>query len=302
MESLSQTICRSCRTRLARSAPPSTRPFSSSAITQAIPPESPHFVDVPQPFQPDYVVRRQKKGYLPTPKDIFPRNLPNKPTQAYVDAVTRAPRKEIDLNDPNLPEQTRYKARMSALRRSHLRTSLQELHTRKSSLVNRVQTRSQMKQIESQRLVSQPPREDERLTNISIPSTMSPLTKHHFTPAEALAEHELKIANVAAQAAAKKAERMDQLHTMYMTARNFITDEAQLKEVVEREFREDKFGAYGANNVWDHYGRPKGIKELLQGQWAGASGGMRSDEQNARVQNEKERMKRIGEKLSGGKI
>lgn len=303
MESLPRSVCRSCRTGLSRSVPPSARAFSSSAITQSIPPESPQFVDVPQSFQPSFVVRKQKKGYLPTPKEIFPRTLPNKPTQAYIDALTREPQKTIDLNDPNLPEQSRYKARMSALRRSHLRTSLSELHARKTTLVNRVQLRSQMKQIESQRLVNQPPREDERLTNVSIPSTMSPLVKHHFTPAEAQEEHIRKTANVQKHEAAREAERADQLHTMYMTARKFITDEEQLKAVVEEEFRPDKFGTQaGFMSIWGSHGRPASMKELLHGQWAGAAGGQRSDDAWAREKNEKERMKRIGEKLSGGKI
>ena len=303
MESLPRSLCRSCRTRLSRSVPPSTRAFSSSAVTQSIPPESPHFVDVPQSFQPSLVIRRQKKGYLPTPKEIFPRTLPNKPTQAYVDALTREPQNAIDLNDPNLPEQSRYKARMSALRRSHLRTSLSELHTRKTTLVNRVQMRSQMKQIESQRLVTQPPREDERLTNVSVPSTMSPLVKHHFTPAEAKAEHIRKTANVEKHEAARAAERADQLHTMYMTSRKFITDEEQLKAAVEEEFRVGRFGTqHGTMSIWGSDGRPASMKELLHGQWAGAAGGQRSDDTLARERNERERMKRIGEKLSGGKI
>lgn len=304
MEPLSQSICRSCRTRLSRSVPSATRAFSSSAATQAIPPESPHFVDVPQSFQPDFIGRPKKKGYLPTPKDIFPPNLPKKPTQAYIDALAPEPKNPINVNDPNIPAQIRYKARMTALRKTHLRSSLKELHVRKTSLLNRVQLRSQMKQIQSQRLVHQPPREDERLTNVSIPSTMSPSNKYHFTPAEALEEHAKKVANVQRHAAASEAERTDQLHTLYMNARKFITDEEQLKAAVQEEFREDKFGTIGDQSIWASDGRPKGTKELLAGQWTGVAGTQseKNTEHDAREKNERERMKRIGERLSGGKI
>lgn len=303
MESASHSLCRSCRTRLSRSVPSSTRSFSTTRTSRAIPPDSPHFVDVPQTFQPDFVHRPKQKGYLPTPKDIFPRNLPKKATPAYIDALTRSPKNPIDVNDPKIPEQARWKARMSALRKSHLRSSLGELHTRKYDLLNRVQLRSQMKQVESQRLVHQPPREDERLTNVSIPSSMSPSVKRQFTPAEALARHAEITANVARHEAAKQAERADQLHTLYMNARTFITNEQQLLASVKEEFADDKFGvSKESQSIWASHGRPTGMKEMLSGQWVGAPGGERSAEYDARVKNEKERMKRIGEQLSGGKI
>ena len=193
---------------------------------------------------------------------------------------------------------------MSALRKSHLRSGLSELHARRTSLVNRVQLRSQMKQAESQRLVSQPPREDERLTNVSVPAAMTSSHLQPFSPAQALALHEQRAANVERATVAKEAERADQLHTLYMNARNFITTEAQLLQAIKAEFAEDKFGGRHNVNHWQDKGVPEGIKQMLSGQWVGEEMSARDSniQKAAREKNEKERMKRIGERLSGGKI
>lgn len=304
MEPLTHSVCRSCRTRLTRSAPAAARAFSSTPSSRAIPPESPHFIDVPQTFQPDYNQRPKQKGYLPTPREIFPRNRPNKSTEAYIDALTRSPKEPVDVNDPNISEQIRYKARMSALRKSHLRSSLSELHARKTSLVRSTQLRSQMKQAESQRLASQPPREDERLTNVSVPAAMTSSQLQHLSPANARALHKQKTANVKRANAAKAAERADQLHTLYMNARHFITTEAQLLDAIKTEFAEDKFGGRHNMNYWQERGVPEGIRQMLSGQWIGEEMSTRESniQKTAREKNEKERMKRIGERLSGGKI
>jgi len=282
--------------------------------SRAIPPESPLFVDVPRSFQPDLRRRPIQKGYLPTPKQIFPRSRPEKLTSEYALAATPLPKNPVDLNDPSLSEHARYKARMADLRRSHLRSGLSELQVRKTSLDKRTQLRSQMKRAESERLVHQAPREDERLTNASIPASMSPDIKHHFSPAEALALHEQKMQNVARAASQKVAERTDQLHTLYVNAKNFITSEEQLLEAVKREFAPDRFG-HNNKSMWDkrsdtgaHNQRfskvgPEGIQDMLLGQ--GVSGGTtepRGALRDALARNDAERMKKIGEKLSGGKI
>ena len=305
METLSQSICRSCLSRLRESCGIATRSFSSTAPSRAIPPESPHFIDVPQSLQPDFIRPQKQKGYLPKPKEIFPRNLPNKPTERYISAATPSPRIPVDLNDPTLSEHARYKARMSALRKSHLRTGLTELYTRKQSITNRVQLRSNMKQAESLRLVSQAPREDERLTNVSIPSTMSPEHISRFSPEEALRLHEQKSANVARTAAAKTADRVDSMHTLYMNARNFITTEEQLRSAIQKEFDENNFdGLRGEvhKSYWDTKGPPDGIKEMLARQYVSPRLSPRDGGEEGRYKRDQERMKKIAEKLSGGKM
>lgn len=311
MEVLPRSICRSCRTRLSFSTPSSTtlttRTFTTTPTRHAIPPESPHFVDVPRPFQPDWTPPTPQKGYHPKPKDIFPRTALHKTTPAFALACTRQRKDPIDPESPHLTPSQRYKLSMSALRQSHLRSSLSELLHRRTTHVSRLQNRSARKSSDSRRLVTQPTREDERLTNISIPSSMNPELPNRFNSAtEALALHARKTANIAAHIAVKQAEKMDSLHTLYMSARGFITDEKQLLEKVREEFEENSFGGtVGMPNksLWDKYGAPDGVRQMVD---ASGVGGRRDGKGRAgdgtRYKRDQERMKRIAEKLSGGKL
>jgi hypothetical protein len=263
---------------------------------------------VPKTFQPEFYPPKAKKGYHPQTKDIFPKNRPEKKFPAYLTTVTRDPKELPDPEAANASPKILYKARMAALRRSHLREGITQLLARKRWQENQQHLRSQMKQAESQRLVSQSPREDERLTNNTVPQAMSPDMPINFnTAAEAQGTYDRKMANVARVTAAQNTFKTDALHTLYMNSRNFITTEEQLRAAVVKEFDEKKFQAdFGATSksMWS-YGPPDDIKALIDGQWTPTSAqeGNRlrslSDTTAKRLQ---ERVKRVAEKLSGGKI
>lgn len=138
--------------------------------------------------------------------------------------------------------------------------------------------------------------------------------------------HERKSANVEKQQREKEAMKMDALHTLYIHSRHFITTPAQLDAKIHDQFEhfhDEKTGAssyaYFQSSADDgislwNLGNPKGIKDMI--------GEMGDDEKSTsfsvnpsrisgkydgkgaqgKFVKEQERMKRIAEKLSGGKI
>lgn len=102
----------------------------------------------------------------------------------------------------------------------------------------------------------------------------------------------------------KKAERRNALHTLYMNARDFIVTEEKLNEAVERAF--DPYSEQFTNearrglNVWN-LGYPETVKEALERANKGEKG--RAVERSSGFSGmTDERMRRIGEELTGGKI
>lgn len=153
-------------------------------------------------------------------------------------------------------------------------------------------------------LLSAPERDDEYLTNPTVMQSAQP-TKHHILPdPNREARLAQKRANVAAMDAKKQEDRRNKLHTLYVNAGNFITTGKQLDSAIDRVFDND--GQFRSDqrpglNVWN-LGVPETVSELLghankdpRGQKA-----MESAAGNAEVT--RERMRRIAEELTGGKM
>lgn len=250
------------------------------------------------------------------PRDLFPDNRPEKKTAEYITRLTPSPKKELNPDDPDATPLKLYKQQMAALRKSHLRSSLASLAQRKTSYIRQVSLRSQRKQDESQLLRQQGPREDERLTNNSVPSALlAPQRQHNSAMAKAI--HKAKVANVQRTAANKAAQRRDALHTLYVSARDFVTNEEQLELLIKREFEDKDFGGSAAESkksYWEGQGPPDGVKQMVDGQWVNVRGGAEFTSSSAynlgdqlgaatrKYRTDQERMKRIAEKLSGGKM
>lgn len=186
------------------------------------------------------------------------------------------------------------------------------LHEREETITQQIQARSSAKLEESDILRSQAVREDERLTNVSIPQAMLPRAAPLLDPDQArLIWHE-KREKVAGHQAKLDEMNSYALHSLYMNARKFITTEEQLLAAIEMEFlppgQNEKFmaGEYGAKgeNIWKR-GVPSRMKDLLsQSSVRAAKNGQQpgDGEAKARFLRDQERMKRIAEELSGGKI
>lgn len=142
-----------------------------------------------------------------------------------------------------------------------------------------------------------PMREDERLTAPTILSSQLPSSNHALDPNRDARVAAMK-ANVVAKEAGRRERRKEDLHSLYMTSGTFMTNEAQLNAVVDKvfddreQFKTDNF--YG-ENIWST-GEPPTMAKRLQE----AEAGGRNPEGKGRVV--KERMKKIAEVLTGGKM
>ncbi|KIW84343.1 hypothetical protein Z517_03593 [Fonsecaea pedrosoi CBS 271.37] len=298
MDTLSSSICRACRQRLIKPAP--YRAFTSSSPRAYIPPESPAFVDVPEPLQTIRDSQARPKGILPVPRELFPSRRPDKPGQQYLDNVTPDPLPKNIPPPDHLTETGKYKRRMAELRKTHLRSALKELHSRKTSIDTTIAARSDAKQRERTRLLSQAEREDVRLTNVSVPSAMRPQKIHELSIEEELANYNARKAAHEARLAAKHEDRLDKLHTLYMNSRTFITDREQLSAAIEKAFTT-------TGSIWRKDGRPDTVEEMIKRGRdrtadQGRGGMMLFSDVNERALKDQERMKKIAEKLSGGKL
>lgn len=264
-----------------------------------IPPESPAFVDVPEPHQPIRERRLPSKGLLPVPRELFPRSRPDKPSEKYLQNVTP------DALPKNIPppefqtDAKKYKLRMSEMRKAHLREGLKQLHERKATHEKRLLRKTIVRNEQRERLISQAEREDDRLTNNTVLSTMKPKQLLDLPAEEEEAIYTARKARYEALQSAKREQRLDKLHTLYMHARKFITTNEQLAAEIDAEFEKP--------TIWK-LGMPSSLKDMITGKTppegrvdAGSVSGLvpqRSD----RFWRDQERMKRIAEKLSGGKM
>ena len=281
----------------------------ATATRAAIPPEAPNYVDVPQSHQPDLFIPKRLKGVLPVPREIFPPRQPDKPSETYIANATRDKSARNIVPSSKMSALENYRSRMAMTRKKHLREGLLELHSRKETMTHQVATRSEQRKKERERLISQVGREDERLTNVSVTKDMRPQSSIQLCRADAEARIASKKANLERRAAEKEEERRDALHTLYMNARSFITNEDQLVAEIERAFPEGKNPDWTSDrsrgeNIWN-LGAPHTIADLLDAssqrvrkEWGKA--GLTSAAEKHKI--DQERMKRIAEELSGGKM
>jgi len=308
MASLSTYICRKCRADIAVQR--ATRAFTTTATQCAIPPEAPNFLDIPQSHQPDFITPRRQKGILPVPRELFPPQQPDKPSEDYIARATRDKDAKNVVPESKMSDLEKYRNRMGDTRKKYLREGLLELHRRKQTYTHRVAVRSDQKKMERERLISQPKRIDEQLTSATIPQSMRPMKSMQIPPGDTEAILEKKKANLERHRAEKAEERRDALHTLYMNARNFITTEEQLNAEIEKAFPaggknpEWQSDVGSGENLWN-IGAPPTIGDLLEAgsqrvrkDWTKA--GLENSAQKYRI--DQERMKRIAEELSGGKM
>ena len=282
--------------------------FSTSTRTYTIPPESPQFIHVPQAAQPSYPPRRQVKGTLPVPREIFRGQRANKATPEYLTAVTAEPRSSPDGTGSDesgsleLRERLAWKRRMAATRRRNLRESLVELHRRKVGAERFVAARSARRRAERETAVNQKQREDERLTAPTITAAMKQLQLGPPPDPDREARLEAKAANVRAREAACQEKRQTLLHTLYANARLFITSEAHLDRAIAMVFQESpkewEHGTIG-KNIWN-LGPPMSVQDLVDGVNKNEKLAVKQ-RQGSSVKTH-QRVMRIGEELTGGKM
>ncbi|KAL9585550.1 MAG: hypothetical protein Q9203_004206 [Teloschistes exilis] len=281
----------------------------STSTALALPqlgPESPNYIHVPQPPQPEAPYLPRLKGILPTPRKIFPRNSPNKTSPEYLSAVTPDPKPRPKTSTPPNPahrSQIEWKTKLAEHRRRNLRESLRELKSRKDRMDKRLETRSNAKLELRERLLTAPTPADEKHTTPSILSSALSAS-YTMTQSERDALLARKKANHERHASQKVLERRNALHTLYMNARDFIVTEQALTDAVERAFHPDnkQFDneAKRGLNVWN-LGYPETVKELLDTANKEDTGKALLRYIGYAELTDK-RMKRLGEELTGGKM
>lgn len=286
------SLSRSCR-----AARVQARSFSVSSKLR-VGPESPNYIEIPRTLQPDLPSKPQVKGTLPVPREIFTQRRADKPTWAYITAATPEPsnQKPIKEGDRNA-ETIEWKRKMADLRRTNFRQGIVELYKRKLDTDTLMTRRSSAKQARRERVFNQPPREDERLTRPTVVKAMQ-LTQSTVLPDP---NREKRLAASRQRVLAKQQEkseiRQEDLHTLYMNARTFITTEAQLDKEIEAKFSENGGREWDSdtgsgNNVWAK-GAPPSIQDIVRNQTSSDAG---------RWRVEQERMRKVVEELTGGKM
>ncbi|KAJ5757993.1 uncharacterized protein N7511_006687 [Penicillium nucicola] len=284
--------------RSSRTASVQVRGFTTSSNLR-VGPESPQFIDVPKIVQPGNPVRPHVKGTLPVPREIFPARRTDKSKKAYIDAATPVPKSERTVSPTSSdPEKQEWKFHMAELRRQNLREGLTSLYQRKQKADHQMISRSLESQRRRDQILQQPMREDERLTRSSVIQEMQP-RKQGIIPDPHRAERlALSKARLEAKQAQKQTERQEHLHSLYMNARTFITTEEQLAAEIDRVFPEGENVAWRndhqpGENIWN-LGNPPTVSSL--------AGKTRKAGETARWDLVQERVKQLGEEITGGKI
>ncbi|KAI1182060.1 hypothetical protein F5B17DRAFT_216924 [Nemania serpens] len=292
-------------------SPALTRPFTSTPglHAQRIPPESPLFINVPNPPQDQSIEARRElkpvRGFIPVPRRIFAhRDSHRKPTDEWLERAAPLPTSPRSREGPR-SELEAWKRKMAAGRRENMRLGVRDLWSRKQRLdAARSATRA-AKLAANKAAAMAPEREDERLTrgtvNAGTLQTAVALDPQRFERALASAQRTASVADDKSQA------RCDAVQALYMNARSFIVSEAELEAVVNSEFADDHFdnmGQSGAGfriqNIWDAHNVPMSVADMLK-ELQRNSDGLVNDMTSESTRTVR-RQKRVAEELTGGKM
>ena len=193
---------------------------------------------------------------------------------------------------------------MSDARRRNLKEGLKSLRTRKDTTDRRRAETSARRQAERAELVRHPEREDERLTTPSHGLDLEKLLHGPLEDPTREARLAHKRQNVELHASAKRAERLDNLHTLYMRARNFIVTPQQLEAAVDEAFgtpeQPVQWNDARTPSMWS-YGQPDRVQDMIN---QANNTRQRSALEGADpyISVNQERVTRIAEALTGGKM
>lgn len=196
-----------------------------------------------------------------------------------------------------------YKQRLAATRRTALNQGVKELHERKVETDAAFQTKLEKSYADRVQRATAPPRETDVLTSASVQKGIRdfladklPMTSRTDIPKRRTA-YQRRIARV-------QAVRASRLHDLYVNAREFIVEESQLDEAIEKAFGTeeqpvgwDVRGTAGLRSEgkeglspW-HGPMPEGVGDMLQKLKGGEGVGLA-----------KERVRKVAEALTGGKM
>ncbi|KAI0149642.1 hypothetical protein F4776DRAFT_602577 [Hypoxylon sp. NC0597] len=287
--------------------------FSSSARRpspqQQIPPESPLFINVPNPPQDQSIeaLRELKpvKGHLPIPRRVFKqRDGHLKPQDEWLTRSAPTPSSEKSQQPPRSDIQA-WKRRMAASRRENMREGVRALYSRKLSFDKRRLERQTARLAANRAAMLAPEREDERLTRASINAgTLQTAVLPDPDRIERALESRQRTEFLSAQ---KSEARRDAIQELYMKARSFIVSEKELEAEVDRLFAPDYWkkqgvsaSGFAVSNIWDLDGKPPTVADMLNDVSRTSSGFMKNAE--SEKSRTLKRQKEVAEELTGGKL
>lgn len=287
------------------------RPFSSTAPSLALGPESPNYIEVPAPVQPTFPRKPDIKGHLPVPRDVFKTRskLPKEEFETvdeyYDEFIARATQDPVKVKVPGPYSQDAdyrlYKQRLAKARKEALSQGVKELYERKTTTEAADLASIQKNSAERRALAMAPPRTVDVLTQTSIQKGIRDFLTDslHRTPRETIVKARRK--GYEKRLAKQDAVRQQRVHDLYTNAREFIINEEQLDEAIEKAFgteenpvRWDNKGAISTTasglSPWDGP-MPEGVGDKLQKLKGGEGVGLA-----------KERVRKVAEALTGGKM
>lgn len=300
---------RASQLSLAAAARPSltiTRSFASSR-RETIPPESPHYIQVPEPKQGQRseIVPRRIPGVLPPPRQVFTGSPKDRKLRDdYIDRTAPLPTNEASRRPVPVDSPTDIRRRMADNRRRNLVEGLSGLLDRKQTHDAHLKAKSDKHARDALRMRNAPERRDDVLTRSTIlESTLKQVSvlpdPERFNRA---AESKVRTAEFLQQQSEK---RKDALMALYATATEFIVDEEHLAREVDRQFTDEFFRKQAnaqstdADNAWDVWGSPPTLSQLSQ---ASAYTGITYEWDLSDSERSVKRQKSIAEDLTGGKM
>jgi len=277
------------------------RAFTTSSSTRQIGPESPRYIDVPQPPQQTFPPRPRIKGILPVPRDIFHHRIGgvDKVTPEYLASATQESKTQSIAMSEADETRNQWRLRMASRRRQNLREGLLELQSRRRHTDKFLADRGARRQAQRQQLIEQKEQEDERLTNPSISPVMRLSRTGRIVPDPNREERLAEMVKRVREKEAKRANaRQDAMHTLYTHAKDFITTEAQLDSAIVAAFENPSWGHKGSS-AWAN-GAPETVQQMLNRANRTRTGLFGDEGQGQKVMTN--RVKRIAEELTGGKL
>ncbi|KAF5248540.1 hypothetical protein FAUST_203 [Fusarium austroamericanum] len=281
-----------------------SRAFSTSASTlEQVPPESPLYIRLPTPPQSDEKKLPRVRGYLPVPREIFPRaEDKHKRTPEYL--AKTAPKPRFPKKAENKSQA--WKKTMAEARRKNLSHGLNDLWLRQERRVSLHNKRVSHEFNKNHEAVKAPERADDVLTRSTVLSgVLETKTFAHPDRIRLAIQRQAKNRKILS---AKREARQDALMELYINASKFIVSESELKAEIDTIFAEDFFhkqgfdvGRYGsAENTWDVWGKPTSINDMLETTTGVSTKIM--DFYETEYDRSVKRQKRIAEEFTGGKM
>ncbi|KAL3421367.1 hypothetical protein PVAG01_07812 [Phlyctema vagabunda] len=276
------------------------RSFSTTTSLSKIGPESPRFIEVPQPPQQKQVNPRDVKGILPPPRNLFPSRGADKTAPEYFSLSAPEPSSQRHLSEPK-NDYISWKRKLAETRRTNLKEGLLALHRRKIQQQEMIASKSSAKRASRERRLNAPKREDVRLTSPTIRALNSTLQKGRLPDPQREERLKEMAAKVRVKELARETARKNALHTLYMHARHFITTEEELGAKINEIFVPNPWQAISdSDNIWEAQGPPPTVQEMLS--TVNKSQKTAVEFHKGDAVSSGERIQRIAEELTGGKM